>query len=108
MATVRRYELEHDGTAKINGPRGSVSITRRNVVFVRLGRERTIAPRSALLGVRLAPVGSETRTFEVRLVFHGHGLPTAIKVFGSIDHERAAGVAKQIGEHLGVVVLGRD
>ena len=108
MGGTHRYELRRNGTAKVNVPGCALSVTQRNVVLVGAGLARkVVAPRSALVGVRVARGGSETRMFEVRLLFHAEGLPAAIKIYSSLDGEQAAAVATQIAEHLGAVVLGR-
>ena len=71
-----------------------------------LGSREVIAPRSALLAVRMARGSAhEIRTYCVDLALSHGGLPAAVRVYESLEKERARAVANQIATQLSSPLL---
>jgi len=71
-----------------------------------LGVRSASAPRSALAAVRVRTgAAHEIRTAAVDVVLLDRSLPTAVRVFESIDGGKALAVGRQVAEHVGVPVF---
>ena len=71
-----------------------------------LGSQQVIAPRTALLAVRLErTAGREVRTFAVELVLSHSGLPPAVRLYESLENDHALTVANQVGAHLSAALV---
>ena len=87
----------------------ALTVTPNRVEYRRktlLGSHQLIAPRTTLLAVRLARSSAhEIRTFAVDLVLSHAGLPPAVRLYESLEDDRARAVASQVGTYLSAALL---